>query len=218
MMKKIFLIINRDLKLNFSNFNKLFNPLIFLTIIAIIFPFAIGSEQLILKTIGPGVILSGILLASSLASINIISDDYKNGCLDAIKLSGVPYYYIVLAKIISHWIVFIIPSIVMIIPIGIFYNLTIKEILSLQISVFTSSFALSAVMCLASFIVKNHNRSNFISALISMPLNISILIFTASFAKELIQQQQIPSFFTIIGITLIILPISCFFSSITLKK
>jgi heme exporter protein B len=221
MLKKFFLLLKRDIYLNFSNFNNAACSIIFFVITASIFPYSVANEHHILKIIGPGIIICALLFATTLASNQIINDDYNCGILEQILLCGLPVYYVILVKIISNFICVTLPCLLAIYVVGFFYNLTLTNICYLQISILLSSLLLSAINCFGAILTMGYKRSEFVASIITLPLNISTLIFTVITAENFIKHQNFTSALIsikiILALTLILIPVCCLFGCLSIK-
>jgi heme exporter protein B len=222
MIRKMSMIIKRDLKLHFTSYSNFITPIVFFLVSIVIFPFAISNDPNILRSIGPGVILCSLLLSSSLVSHYLFEDDYENGIQEQIFLTSIPGYIVMMSKIIIHYLCVICPILSTGFMVGLFYNLTIKEVFFTTIIFLISSPLFSAISCLGSTISLNCKKGNFVAAFISLPLEISAIIFTSEAVSNIINSGNYyisyQSIESLLGLVFILLPLSCFFGGIIINN
>ena len=81
------------------------NPIIFFFIVIVLVPLGLTPESSKLSEIAPGILWVMALLASLLSLDSMFQDDYDDGTLEQIMILPQPLYFMVLAKIIVHWLV-----------------------------------------------------------------------------------------------------------------
>ena len=180
LLKKIFLFFKRESKLFYSNIVDLFSNILFFFLSIFVFIFALGTEEQLLRTIGVGIIWSLLLLSSTLSIRKFYEDDFKNGILTIIHMSGISYELMVLLKIISHFLFVQIPFLLSIPVAGIFFNLPMTEVYNLLLTFIIGSLILS---CLSSISASMNllNKTNFsIGSIIVLLFSIPVIIFSVS--------------------------------------
>jgi heme exporter protein B len=215
-------IIKRDLKLNFTTTSNIITPIIFFLVSIAIFPFAISNDPKILRLIGPGIILCSLLLSSSLVSHYLFEADYEDGTQEQMFLASIPGYIVMMAKIVIHYLCVICPILATGFFVGLFFDLTIKEIFFTIIIFSVASPLFSAISCLGAAIALNSKRGGFIAVFISLPLEISAIIFTSEAATSIINSDNYyisyQSIAMLLGLVFILLPLSCFFGGIIINN
>ena len=96
-------LIRRDMRLVVRHPSDIAHPVMFFVIVVALFPFGVGSDPLLLRTIGPGVIWVGALLATLLSLDALFRSDFDDGTLEQMALSGHPLTVLVLGKVFVHW-------------------------------------------------------------------------------------------------------------------
>ena len=193
-------------RLFYGNIVDIFSNILFFFLSIFVFIFALGTDEQLLKTIGVGIIWSLLLLSSTLSLRKFYEDDFKNGILTIIHMSGISYELLVLLKIFSHFIFVQIPFLFSIPIVGIFFNLQINELYNLVLTFIIGSLILS---CLGSISASMNllNKTNFsIGSIIVLLFSIPLIIFSVSI------NNGDNNFFTLynilIGIALIFVGIS----------
>ena len=215
LLKKIFLFFKRESKLFYSNIVDLFSNILFFFLSIFVFIFALGTDEQLLRTIGVGIIWSLLLLSSTLSLKKFYEDDFKNGILTIIHMSGISYELIVILKIVSHFLFVQIPFLISIPIAGIFFNLTINEVYNLVVTFIIGSFILS---CLNSMSASMNllNKTNFsIGSIIVLLFSIPVIIFSVGIINA---ESNFNSLLNLlIGIALIFLGISPWSSAACIK-
>lgn len=104
-MSLFFGVIKRELLIAYRNPADLLNPLIFFVIVISLFPLGISPTEQVLSQIAPGVIWVGALLSTLLSMDILFRSDYDDGSLEQMTLSREPFLFLILGKIVSHWLV-----------------------------------------------------------------------------------------------------------------
>ena len=94
----------RDLRIAFRRRSDTAAALFFFVIVASLFPLGVGPEPQLLRTMAPGVVWVGALLASMLSLGRLFADDHQDGTLEQLMLSPCPLPLIVLGKMAAHWL------------------------------------------------------------------------------------------------------------------
>ena len=214
-LKKILIFFIRESKLFYNNIVDLFSNILFFFLSVFVFIFALGTDEQLLKTIGVGIIWSLLLLSSTLSLRKFYEDDFKNGILTIIHMSGMSYELIVFLKIFSHFIFVQVPFLVSLPVVGIFFNLAINEIYNLVLTFIIGSLILS---CLGSISASMNllNKTNFsIGSIIVLLFSIPLIIFSVGINS--VDNDTNSLINMLIGIALIFLGISPWSSAACLK-
>ena len=134
LLKKIIAIILREYKISLKNFNDLLTILLFFFLSIFVFIFSIGPDKEILKSIGIGILWSLLLLSSTLSLKRYYQEDFENGTLVIIHMSGLSYELISILKIFSHFIFVQIPFLISIPLASILINLPFEKTALLLLS------------------------------------------------------------------------------------
>ena len=214
-LKKILIFFIRESKLFYNNIVDLFSNILFFFLSVFVFIFALGTDEQLLKTIGVGIIWSLLLLSSTLSLRKFYEDDFKNGILTIIHMSGMSYELIVFLKIFSHFIFVQVPFLVSLPVVGILFNLAINEIYNLVLTFIIGSLILS---CLGSISASMNllNKTNFsIGSIIVLLFSIPLIIFSVGINS--VDNDTNSLINMLIGIALIFLGISPWSSAACLK-
>ena len=206
LIKKIFLFFRREFRLFYKNIIDLFSNILFFFLSIFIFVFALGADDQLLRVIGLGIIWSLLLLSCTLSLRKFYEEDFNNGVLIIIHMSGISYELIVFLKILSHFLFVQVPFLISIPLASILFNLPMYEVYNLMVTFVIGSLILS---CLSSMSASMNllNKANFsIGGIIVLLFSIPIIIFSVGISEA---GNDFKSLINIlIGITLVFLGIS----------
>ena len=100
--------------LTFRNFYDVMTIIVFFILGILIFVFSIGPDKQIYSQIGIGIIWTLLLLSTNLSIKKFYQEDFDDGNIFFIHLSGLSYELIVLIKLISNWFFLQFPFIIII--------------------------------------------------------------------------------------------------------
>lgn len=173
-------VFKRDLALAFRQKAELAQPLLFLLIVITLFPIAVGPGPDILQRIGPGVIWVAAILASLLGMDRLFKEDFNDGSLEQMMLSGHPLYQLVLAKITAHWLVCFIPVLLLTPLFSILLNQTLTMAVALFLSLLLGTPLLSLMAAIAMGLTVGVPKGGLLPSLLMLPVLIPLLIFATS--------------------------------------
>lgn len=173
-------LLKRDLRLAYRHRNELLNPLFFFVLVVMLFPLGTSPEKELLMTMAPGVIWVAALLASMLSLDTLFRADFEDGTLEQIVLSPHPLPVMVLAKIISHWLVTGFPMILLAPLLGVFMYLPSEGILVLMLTLAIGTPILSLIGAIGMGLTVGLRRGGMLLSLLVLPLYIPVLIFSAN--------------------------------------
>jgi heme exporter protein B len=183
-VKPFLLILRRDLSRNLSGGNWLL-PIIFFLLVAVLFPFAIGPDPVLLARVGGGVLWAASLLAALLPIDRLISPDHENGVLDQYAVRGISEEIVALAKISAHWLSFGPPLMLAALPGSALLNIAPEALLRLECGLALGTLAFAALAVTVSAIVTGLKTANALAGLLMLPLAVPLLIFGAGMADDL---------------------------------
>ena len=215
-INSIFAIFYREYKITFRNIYDVFTILIFFILGILIFVFSIGPNKEIFNNISTGVIWTLLLLSTNLSIDKFYKDDFKDGNLILYNMSGLSFELIVLIKIISMWLFFQLPFII-IIPLGsMILSIDSSKIFS-SLCVFLLSSPILTMLASISGSLNLLNTRNFaISSIIVMILSIPLIIFSVSLINSP-EELFKPQINILISILLIFLAITPWVSAASIK-
>lgn len=204
-MKTILLLIKRDLFLAFKKGSGTGNIIAFFAISSLLFAFGVGYKPDLLKNIGSGVIWVSALLSSMIAIPQIFDEDFEDGSLALIFLQGHLLESIILAKIISHWIISCLPLIIISPLISAWFDIEDNS-LQIMLSLLVGTPTLCVIATLGAALTLGIKRVGNLIGIIVLPLYIPVLIFGANSNISIL-----------LALLLLMLPVGVFASSLAIK-
>jgi heme exporter protein B len=176
-MNAFSIVLRRDLRVAFRRFSELANPLLFFVIVASLFPLALAPNAAELRSVGTGVLWVSALLSSLLALEALFRADADDGTLEQLMLSPVPLGVIVLAKVAAHWLVTVMPLIVLVPLLALSFYLPLDALPILALAVLLATPTLSILVALGAALTVSLRRGGSIVGLLVLPLTAPLLIF-----------------------------------------
>lgn len=174
------LLLRRDLTLALRHRSEIANPLLFFVLVTTLFPLGIGANPELLRSVAPGVIWVGALLASLLALDSMFRSDFEDGTLEQFLLSAHPVSLLVIAKVLAHWLVTGLPLLAIAPLLGVFLMLPGQSILVLILTLALGTPILSLIGAVGVALTVGLRRGGIILSLLVLPLYVPVLIFASN--------------------------------------
>jgi heme exporter protein B len=172
-------LVGRDLRLALRQGSDATIAVMFFVLTVILFPFGVGPEPNILARIAPGVIWVGALLAALLSLERLFQNDYEDGSLELLALSGLPLELVVLAKTAAHWLLTGLPLIAAAPVLALLLGLPADGFGILVLTLALGTPSLSLIGSIGAALTLGARRGGVLISLLILPLYIPILIFGA---------------------------------------
>jgi heme exporter protein B len=171
-LKSVFL---KDLALAYRQRAELMQPLMFFVLVITLFPLAIGPSPETLQRIGGGVVWVAAILSLLLGMERMFRDDYAEYIL-----SPTPLYMIVVVKVLTHWLMHIVPLFLISPLLALFLNLTFDMYVALMLTLLLGTPLISFVGAIGVALTVGLHRGGVLLALLLIPIFIPLLIFATS--------------------------------------
>jgi len=171
--------VRRDLVLALRRRSDIVNPLAFFLMVGVMFPLAVSPEAKFLAQVAPGVIWVAALLACLLSADGIFRSDFDDGSLEQMLVSPQPLVLVVLAKVLSHWLMsgfclaFMSPLLAMML------FLPSEGYAALVASLLLGTPTLSLLGAIGAGLTVGLRKGGILISLLILPLYIPVLIFGA---------------------------------------
>jgi heme exporter protein B len=151
----------------------------FFVIVVSLFPLGVGPEPMLLRTMAPGIVWVAALLAAMLSLPRVFGTDFADGTLEQLVLTPQPLPFLVLAKVLAHWLLTGIP-LAMIAPVlGLQFGLEGEPVVVLFVALLLGTPCLSLIGAVGAALTLGVRGSGVLIALLVLPLYIPVLIFGA---------------------------------------
>lgn len=179
MMRTIATVVRRDLLLAFRQRADVANTLLFFVVVVTMVPLGVGPELNTLRTIAPGIVWVAALLAAILSLARLFANDYADGTLEQLLLTGEPLPVIVLAKAAAHWLVTGLPITAMAVLLAVMFDLDAGTTGILVASLALGTPALSLIGAVGAALTLGLRGGGVLITLLVLPLYVPVLIFGA---------------------------------------
>ncbi len=172
-------LLKRDLTLAFRRRSEMINPLLFFVLVTTLFPLGIGADPALLRSIGPGIIWVGALLAALLSLETVFRSDFEDGSLEQLLLSPHPLSILMIAKVFAHWLITGLPLLLVAPLLGLLLDLPADAITTLLLTLALGTPVLSLIGTIGVALTVGLRKGGMILSLLVLPLYIPVLIFAA---------------------------------------
>ncbi len=169
--------LQRELLIQLRQIRLLVNFCLFFFIMLFIFPLTLKPDVVLLRSLAPGLVWVGILLALLLSAERLFQQDLEQGIVEQWLVSGQSLTAIVFAKGVAHWLLTLIPLILLIPIIALLFSLSAWEAWILCLSLLCGTPALLFLCALTASFGLGINQKGALMALILLPLTLPLLIF-----------------------------------------
>ena len=166
----------RELKLAARRPSDAFGGVFFFVLVGSLFPLALGPDAALLRQVAPGIVWVAALLAVLLEQHRLFESDMADGSLEQWLLAPVPLPLLVGLKVGTHWLLGVLPLLLVAPLLGWQYGLNgaVVGVLLASLALGTPSLYLLAALGAALTLGM---RGQLLLALVVLPLSVPILIF-----------------------------------------
>lgn len=194
----------REFVVGFRNRGDLANPLIFFLCVIVFVPLGISPEAKVLASIAPGMIWIVALLATLLSLDRLFQSDFEDGCLEQSIVSGQSLYWLVIAKVLVHWLITGLPLTLLAPLLGVMMSLPGEGYLALMLSLLLGTGSLSLIGAIGAALTVALRRGGLLLSLIIMPLYVPVLIFGSAVVRNAIDNSPLAGPLAILGLFLVL--------------
>ncbi len=202
----------RDLTLALRQKSDILNTVFFFIVVVTLVPLGIGPDQQLLRLIAPGVVWVAALLAALLSLPRLFANDFADGTLEQMLLSGEPLTVIVIAKVFAHWLTTGIPLTVISVVFALMFDLSAEVTVALITALFIGTPVLSLVGSVGAALTLGVRGGSVLTSLLVLPLYIPGRIFGAGAAEAVSVGVSSSAYFLIVGaltlFSLVVMPIA----------
>ena len=217
-MLNFFNLIITDIKISLRKKNESIISVLFFLFSILILPLVFQGDQEILKRFLVGIIWFLTLLTIIFSVEKLFENDYEDGMLDQIYISGIPLETIFLSKSLSIWIITCLPIIILSPLLLLLFNIQTEKLANIFMSLLIGTPILCMIGAVTSALVLGFNKGSSIISLITLPLYIPVLIFGIEASNsEIIFNQIGQEFKILIGYLLIVVAVSPWIGGLALR-
>ncbi|HEY8595897.1 MAG TPA: heme exporter protein CcmB [Devosiaceae bacterium] len=176
-MRPFFALVRRDLRLATRIGGDALTLILFFVLVAVIVPFAVGPDRVLLARLAPAIVWIAALLSVLLGLDRLFHADHEDGSLFALRQAALPLEAVVLAKLAAHWIATALPLIVTTPVLAALLNMSAGALVSTMLALAVGTPALVAFGAIGASVTVSLRRGGLIAPVLILPLSIPILIF-----------------------------------------
>ena len=148
----------------------------FLTLVTII-PFAIGPDLALLAMIGPAILWIASVLSTLIGLDRLFQADEEDGSLDLLKMSQLPFVWVVFGKCVAHWMTTGLPLTIFAPFLGLLLSLDGNSTGTVFLTLLVGTPSLTFIGAIGAALTASLRRGGLILSVLVLPLMIPILIF-----------------------------------------
>ena len=174
-----FTVMGRDIRLALRRPSDALYALFFFVVTATLFPLATSPEAALLRAIGPGVLWVSALLATLILLGDLFESDWRDGTLEQLLLSPLPFTWAVIAKITARWLTCAVPLVLVSPLLGLQFELGTTALLLLPLTLALGTLALAFIGSVGAALTLGLRNGSMLLALLVLPLFVPVLVFGA---------------------------------------
>jgi heme exporter protein B len=206
-------VLRRELALALRQKSDVLTPLCFFLIVASLFPLAIGPQASLLARLAPGIVWVGALLATMLSLQRLFAADHADGSLEQLALAPLPFTWLVLAKVLGHFLLCGLPLVLVAPLIGLQFGLGAEALGVLTLSLLLGTPTLSLVGAIGAALTLGVRGGGVLLSLLTLPLYVPVLIFGAGAVEAHASGLGAAGHFSLLGALLVL---SLFFAPLAI--
>jgi heme exporter protein B len=184
------LVMRRELTLAWRRWDEVAQPLIFYLVVTTLFPLATTPELAVLRTVGGGVLWVAALLSSLLALESVFRSDVEDGTMEQWVLSGQPLAWLLLAKVVAHWVLTGLPLVLVSPAVATALGLPGSVWPAVVVSLALGTATLSVLGGIGAALTVGVRRGSVLLSLLVLPLAMPLLVFGARAIEQALAGQS----------------------------
>lgn len=198
-MKRLFTVIQRDLRLALRQGSDSLMVVGFFVLTVTLFPFGLGPESNLLERTAAGILWVTALLASMLSLDRLFQGDYEDGSLELLTLTPTALEILVIGKIAAHWLTTALPMLLAAPVLALLLHLNEDAFPALMLTLLLGTPTLSLIGAMGAALVLGARRGGVLLSLLILPLYVPVLIFAVGAVDAAAQGLPVRGHLLILG-------------------
>lgn len=156
----------------------------FFLLAAILFPFAVGPDAMLLARVGGGVVWTAALLAALLPVERLVAPDLEAGVIDQLAARGISLAGVAAAKTLAHWAAFAPPVMAAAVVAAGLLGLPARTLAVVELGLLLGTPGLAALAVATAALTAGLRGAGAVAGLVMLPLALPLLIFGAGAAES----------------------------------
>lgn len=180
-MTVVWALLRRDLALAFGGGRRggAILPVLFFVATAMLFPFAVGPDPVLLAKAGGGIVWVAALLAAILPLDRLLAPDLEQGFFDQFAVRGVAEEAVVAVRLLAHWLSFGPPLMLAALPAAALLGLHADTLRTVEWGLLAGTPGLAAIGLIIAALTVSLRAGAALAGLLLIPLAVPLLIFGA---------------------------------------
>lgn len=180
-MRRLLTLLRRDLGLLLLGGRRggTLLPVLFFVAVAMLFPFAVGPDAVVLARTGGGVIWVAALLAAILPLDRLIEPDLDLGMFDQWALRGLAEEWVIAIRVVAHWLSFGPPLMLAALPASALLGITGGTLRTVELGLLLGTPGLAAIGVTVAALTAGLRGGAALAGLLVIPLAVPLLVFGA---------------------------------------
>ncbi|HSQ94617.1 MAG TPA: heme exporter protein CcmB [Croceibacterium sp.] len=154
-------------------------PVLFFIATAMLFPFAVGPDPVLLARAGGGIIWVAALLAAILPLDRLLAPDLEQGMFDQFAVRGIAEEAVVAVRLLAHWLSFGPPLMLAALPAAALLGLHADTLRTVEWGLLAGTPGLAAIGLIIAALTVSLRAGAALAGLLLIPLAVPLLIFGA---------------------------------------
>jgi heme exporter protein B len=180
-MKALAVLLRRDLGQMFGGGRRggAMLPVLFFIATAMLFPFAVGPDPVLLARAGGGIVWVAALLAAILPLDRLLAPDLEQGMFDQFAVRGIAEEAVVAVRLLAHWLSFGPPLMLAALPAAALLGLHADTLRTVEWGLLAGTPGLAAIGLIIAALTVSLRAGAALAGLLLIPLAVPLLIFGA---------------------------------------
>ena len=154
-------------------------PVLFFVATAMLFPFAVGPDPVLLARAGGGIVWVAALLAAILPLDRLLAPDLEQGFFDQFAVRGIAEEAVVAVRLLAHWLSFGPPLMLATLPAAALLGLHGETLRTVEWGLLAGTPGLAAIGLIIAALTVSLRAGAALAGLLLIPLAVPLLIFGA---------------------------------------
>jgi heme exporter protein B len=154
-------------------------PVLFFVAVAMLFPFAVGPDPVLLAKAGGGIVWVAALLAAILPLDRLLAPDLEQGFFDQFAVRGIAEEAVVAVRLVAHWLSFGPPLMLAALPAAALLGLHGDTLRTVEWGLLAGTPGLAAIGLIIAALTVSLRAGAALAGLLLIPLAVPLLIFGA---------------------------------------
>jgi heme exporter protein B len=181
------MIIKREVTLQFRSLRGVVNASLFFLMVLLLFPLSFPADPVFLKRVLPGLVWIAALFAFFLSADGLFQHEDEDGVLEQWLLSSYLMHHRIRIKLWVHWVLHMLPLLVLCPLVALVFNLNASELGLLMLSLVCGTPTLVGLSAFSASFGLGLVRPGLFTALIVLPLTLPVMVFGGGVLSSMMQ-------------------------------